>query len=194
MAAVRLPGPCARRAPSSGHSAGGGGTSRGPQHALHSVRWPRWGSLRGPSWAWTTSGGRGRARSPAAPRAGKPALSGWAAAGRADTPGRSCPTPPALNEVWGPRASHTHLRWDPTPWMLDPLRVRCAIQWTGLRFTEGRLLPWDWTFFRISDGLFSLAWRKQVGSLAFEATGLVKPKDVKWCCQWASTRSLKTRL
>lgn len=59
MAAVRFQGPCAPQAPSSGRSAGGGGTSSGPQHALHSVRWPCWGSLRGPSWAWTTSGRRG---------------------------------------------------------------------------------------------------------------------------------------
>lgn len=69
-----LPGPCARRAPSSGRSAGGGGRSSGPQHAQHSVRWPCWGSLRGPRWAWTTSGGRvrgapGRLHVPAAPRA-----------------------------------------------------------------------------------------------------------------------------
>ena len=27
----------------------------------------------------------------------------------------------------------------------------------GLRLTEGRLPPWDWTFFRVRDGLFSLA-------------------------------------
>lgn len=43
MAAVRFPGPCAWQAPSSGRNAGGGGTSSGPQHALHSVRWPCWG-------------------------------------------------------------------------------------------------------------------------------------------------------
>lgn len=43
--------------------------------ALAALRWPCWGSLRGPSWAWTTSGGRGRVGSPAAPRAERPARS-----------------------------------------------------------------------------------------------------------------------
>lgn len=36
--------------------------------AAQSVRWLCWGSLRGPIWAWTTSGGRVRG-SPEAPRA-----------------------------------------------------------------------------------------------------------------------------
>lgn len=78
-----LPGPWARRAPSSGRSAGGGGTSSGPQHAQHSVRWPCWGSLRGPRWAWTTSGGRGVQGSPGGPTCLQGgALLGWAAEAR----------------------------------------------------------------------------------------------------------------
>ena len=124
MAAVRFHGPCARRAPSSGHSADGGGTSSGPQHALHSVRWPSWGSLRGPGWARTTSGGRGVWAAPRLHVLGSP-RSGL---GRSQprTPGLPCPTLPASEAAWGPRASHTELRCNPTHGCLTPCR------WGGL--------------------------------------------------------------
>lgn len=156
MAAVRFHGPCARRAPSSGHSADGGGTSSGPQHALHSVRWPCWGSLRGPGWAWTTSGGRGVWAAPRLHVLGSPrsrarekeAQDTWPA-----VPDTSC-------LKGGVRAScFTHRpELQTNSWVLDPLGVGWAIQWTGLRFTEGQLLPGDRAlFFQIRDGLVSSA-------------------------------------
>lgn len=146
MAAVRFQGPCARRAPSSGRSAGGGGTSSGPQHALHSVRWPCWGSLRGPSWAWTTSGGRGRAGSPAAPRAGRPALSpaGQQREGQGHLAGCArCLLPYMRCEGL---VLHT-----PTG---DKPRAHGALvpsRWGGLLSAQGL------TVFQVGDGLFSLA-------------------------------------
>lgn len=84
----------------------------------------------------------GRAGRPAAPRAGRPALSG-PAAGRAGAPGRACAMLPALNEVWGPRASHSECRGH-RPTRVRPLRRAGAATALGLD-----VLPWwrwaDWS-------------------------------------------------
>lgn len=144
MAAVRFQGPCARRAPSSGRSAGGGGTSSGPQHALHSVRWPCRGSLRGPAAPGLHLAG-GACGPPAAPRAAGP-FARRRRKGR--TPGR------------------------PGRHLLPRTRCEGLVLHTALEMRHGPTeasLPGGWatrrtgaaapgrTVFQVSDGLFSWA-------------------------------------
>lgn len=156
MAAVRFHGPCARRAPSSGHSADGGGTRSGPQHALHSVRWPCWGSLRGPGWAWTTSGGRGVWAAPRLHVLGSP---------------RSQAREKEAQDIWpavpdtsclkgGVRAScFTHRPEVQTnSWVLDPLGGGVGYSVDRPAFYRRPAVTGDRAlFFQIRDGLVSLA-------------------------------------
>lgn len=98
MAAVRFHGSLVHggRLPL-GHSADGGGTRSGPQHALHSVRWPCWDPARPAGPGLHLAGGGVAA--PAAPRAGKPALPGSGEGSPGHLAGRARHFLPLLKEA-----------------------------------------------------------------------------------------------